>query len=85
MKKALTLKNVLDIGGKLSVYRVGGSTNSISLSKLLKKQGISFDEEKYFVYLTYSNTPQIQAVYIVANPNDGDCELEEIYNKLNEI
>ena len=85
MEKILTLKNILDIGGKLSIYRVGGSTNAISLSKLLKKQGISFDEEKYLVYLPYSNTSQIQAVYLVTNPNDGDCELEEIYNKLNEI
>lgn len=85
MKQVLTLKNILSIGGKLSIYRVGGSTNAISLSKLLKKQGISFDEEKYLVYLTYSNTPQIQAVYVCPNPNDGDCELEEIYNKLNEI
>ena len=85
MKQVLTLKNILNIGGKLSVYRIGGSTNAISLSKLLKKQGISFDEEKCLVYLTYSNTPQIQAVYIVANPNDENCELEEIYNKLNEI
>lgn len=83
--KKLTLKSILDIGGKLSIYRVGGSTNAISLSKLLKKQGISFDEEKYLVYLTYSNTPQIQAVYLVENPNDGNCELEELYNKLNEI
>ena len=85
MEKVLTLKEILDIGGKLSIYRVGGSTNAISLSKLLKKQGISFNEEKYLVYLTYSNTPQIQAVYIVADPSNGDCELEEIYNKLNEI
>ena len=83
--KKLTLKNILDIGGKVSIYRVGGSTNSISLSKLLKKQGISFDEEKYLVYLTYSNTPQIQAIYLVDNPNDGNCQLEELYNKLNEI
>lgn len=83
--KKLTLKNILDIGGKVSIYRVGGSTNSISLSKLLKKQGISFDEEKYLVYLAYSNTPQIQAVYLVENPNDGNCQLEELYNKLNEI
>lgn len=83
--KKLTLKNILDIGGKVSIYRVGGSTNSISLSKLLKKQGISFDEEKYLVYLAYSNTPQIQAVYLVDNPNDGNCQLEELYNKLNEI
>ena len=80
--KKLTLKNILDIGGKVSIYRVGGSTNSISLSKLLKKQGISFDEEKYLVYLAYSNTPQIQAVYLVDNPSDGNCQLEELYNKL---
>lgn len=83
--KKITLKNILDIGGKLSIYRVGGSTNSISLSKLLKKQDISFSEEKYLVYLTYSNTPQIQAVYLVENPNDENCQLEELYNKLNEI
>lgn len=84
-KKVLTLKDILDIGGKLSIYRVGGRTNAISLNKLLKKKGIVFDEEKYIVYLNYSNTPQIQAVYLVSNPNDGDCKLEEIYNKLNEI
>lgn len=81
----LKLKDILDIGGKISIYKVGGRTNYIGLSKLLKKQGISFDEEKYLVYLTYSHIPQIQAVYLVSNPNDGDCLLEEIYNKLNEI
>ena len=85
MKTVLTLKNILDIGGKLSIYRVDGSTNAISLNKLLKKQGISYNEEKHLVYLTYSNTPQIQAVYLVENPDSRDCELEEIYNKLNEI
>lgn len=85
MKKKLKLKEILDIGGKISIYRVGGSTNSIGLSKLLKKQGISFQEEKCLVYITYSSSPQIQAVYLVENPNDNDCELEEIYNKLNEI
>lgn len=85
MKETLTLKEILDIGGKVSIYRVGGSTNSIGLSKLLKKENISFDEEKHLVYLTYSNTPQIQAVYLVDNPSDGNCKLKEIYNKLNEL
>lgn len=85
MKSQLKLKEILNIGGKISIYRKGGHTNYIGLSKLLKKQGISFDEEKYLVYLTYSDTPQIQAVYLVSDPNNGDCKLEELYNKLNEI
>ena len=85
MEKSLVLKNILAIGGKLSIYRIDGSTNYIGLNKLLKKQNISFDEEKWLVYLNYSNSPQIQAVYLVSNPNDENCELQEIYNKLNEI
>lgn len=85
MKKILTLKDILNIGGKISIYK-NGSTNSISLSKLLKKENIKLEGENiYLCYLTYTNTPQIQAVYKVSNPNDENCELEELYNKLNEI
>lgn len=85
MKKILTLKEVLSIGGKISTYK-NGSTNSISLSKLLKKENITLEgEDVHLVYLMYSQTPQIQAVYRVSNPDDENCELEEIYNKLNEL
>lgn len=85
MKKQLTLKQVLDLGGKISIYK-DGSTNSISLSKLLKKENIKIEENNiYLCYLVYSQSPQIQAIYKVPNVEDENCKLEEIYNKLNEL
>lgn len=84
MKKVLKLKEVLAIGGRISGYK-NGSTNSISLSKLLKKEGLVFDNDIQLCYLVYTQTPTIQAVYQIANPKDENSELIELYNKLNEI
>lgn len=85
MKKVLTLKEIMDIGGRMSIYN-NGSTNSISLSKLLRKENIIIEGENvHLVYLVYTQTPQIQAIYKILNPEDENSELEEIYNKLNEI
>lgn len=85
MEKVLLLKDILSIGGKISFYKKGGHTNSIILSKFLKKNNISFDKEQYLVYLNYSNSPQIQAIYIVKDPKNGNSKLKEVYNKLNEL
>ena len=85
MKKQLTLKEVMSIGGKISNYN-NGSTNSISLTKLLKKENIILKgEDIKLCYLVYSQIPQIQAVYKITDINDENCVLEELYNKLNEI
>lgn len=86
MKKQLTLKEVMDIGGKISVYNPNGSTNSISLTKLLKKENIKLEGKNIkLCYLMYSQTPQVQAVYRITDENNENSLLEELYNKLNEL
>lgn len=85
MEQKITLRKVLSLGGQIASYKKDGVTTSIALTKFLKRKNIVLEENTDIVYLRYSKSTTILAIYIIKDKNDEDSALLEVYNKLNFI
>lgn len=79
MNTNLTLKKVLNLGGKIYEYK-DGRTSYINLNKLLFNNKIKIEDQVKLVVLNFSNCSKIQSVFIIIDENNEDSQLNQIYS-----
>lgn len=80
MNTSLTLKKVLDLGGKIYECK-DKRTSYTSLNKLLLSEKIEFDKEQVkLIVLNFTDCSKIQAVFLILDENNEDSQLEQIYS-----
>lgn len=79
MNTNLTLKKVLNLGGKIYEYK-GGRTSYINLNKLLFNNKIKIEDQVKLVVLNFSNCSKIQSVFVIIDENNEDSQLNQIYS-----
>jgi hypothetical protein len=79
MNTNLTLKKVLNLGGKIYEYK-DGRTSYINLNKLLFNNKIKIEDQVKLVVLNFSNCSKIQSVFVIIDENNEDSQLNQIYS-----
>lgn len=79
MNTNLTLKKVLNLGGKIYEYK-NGRTSYINLNKLLFNNKIKIEDQVKLVVLNFSNCSKIQSVFVIIDENNEDSQLNQIYS-----
>lgn len=74
----ITLDKVLSIGGKITEVKENGKTNSISITKCIKKNNISVKKGDTLCYLLYSDCSEVQAIFKIVKIKNVDS-LKTLY------